>query len=113
MHSAQCGALTHEYPYMHIEAHAAAGLLPKRRVGFLPEWHCSDRVLEVVRRKGWRLSVGFLLLALPEIVFRRPALSGMTLSLFQLHSLPKTKDTGSSGRISDIARRGSTSPKRD
>lgn len=57
--------------------------------------------------------MGFLLLALPEIVFRRPALSGMTLSLFQLHSLPETKDVGDSRRISDIAGRGSTSPKRD
>lgn len=96
---------THEYPYMHIKAHAEAGFLPKNQGGFQPQWRSSVRV------RG--SSVGFLLLALPQIVFRRPALSGMTLSLFQLHSLPETKGGGGSGRISDIAGRGSTSPKRD
>lgn len=67
----------------------------------------------LVGGKGWGFSVDFLLLTLPQIVFRRPALSGMTLSLFQLHSVAETKGGGSSGRISDIAGRGSTSPKRD
>lgn len=38
-------AATHEYPYMHIKAHAAAGSLPKNKGGFQPEWLCSDQVL--------------------------------------------------------------------